>query len=69
MKPISIRQYEVLSGIASGETAKDTAARLGIATGTVEVHRSRRRHRFAAKTTPHLVKLAIEQGVLRHDRG
>lgn len=65
MNPISIRQYEVLTGIAHGETAKDTAARLGIAPGTVEVHRTRLRRRFGARTTPHLVKLALEQGVLR----
>ena len=64
MRPISIRQYEVLTGIAGGETAKQTAERLGIAACTVEVHRRRLRHRFEAKTTPHLVKLAMEQGAL-----
>lgn len=64
MKPLSPRQRDVLAGIAGGETAKATAARLGIATCTVEVHRSRLRHRFKARTTPHLVKLALEQGVL-----
>lgn len=64
MKPITPRQREVLAGICNGETAQVTAKRLGIATCTVEVHRSRLRHRLRAKTTPHLVKLAIEQGVL-----
>ncbi|MEK7109680.1 MAG: helix-turn-helix transcriptional regulator [Patescibacteria group bacterium] len=64
MRPITPRQREVLAGICNGETAKMTAARLGIATCTVEVHRSRLRHRLGAKTTPHLVKLAMEQGAL-----
>lgn len=64
MKPLSIRQYEVLTAIARGETAKETAARLGISTCTVEVHRSRLRRRFGARTTPHLVSLALAQGAL-----
>lgn len=64
MRPLSPRQRDVLAGIAGGETAKDTAARLGIATCTVEVHRSRLRRRFGARTTPHLVTLALAQGAL-----
>lgn len=64
MRSISPRQREVLAGIAHGETAKDTAVRLGIAPGTVEVHRARLRRRFGARTLPHLVTVAQEQGVL-----
>lgn len=64
MKPLSPRQRDVLTGIAGGETAKETAARLGIAPKTVELHRSRLRQAFGARTTPHLVHLALAQGAL-----
>ena len=38
---VSARQRQVLSGVGSGETSKETAARLKISVRTVEVHKAR----------------------------
>lgn len=51
-------------GISNGQTTKELAATLGISPKTVELHRTRLRRSFGARTVPHLVKLALEQGVL-----
>lgn len=56
---LSDREMEVVKLTADGLTAKEVADRLFIATRTVEGHLLNARRKLGAKTTPHLVRLAL----------
>lgn len=55
----------MLKGLLSGDTAKRTAAKLGISPKTVEAYRSRLRLKFSASNTVELVRIAVQNGLDR----
>ncbi len=58
------REYEVLVQIASGHPNKVVAYELGISPRTVEIHRARVSEKMNARNLSHLVRMAIEAGIL-----
>lgn len=58
------REKEVLVGIATGETNKEIAARLGISHRTVETHRESLMAKLDVRTVAGLTKLALEEGLI-----
>ncbi|MDX2263187.1 MAG: response regulator transcription factor [Gemmatimonadales bacterium] len=58
------REKEVLIGIATGETNKEIAARLGISHRTVETHRESLMAKLDIRTVAGLTKLALEEGLI-----
>jgi DNA-binding NarL/FixJ family response regulator len=58
------REKEVLVGIATGETNKAIAARLGISHRTVETHRESLMAKLDVRTVAGLTKLALEEGLV-----
>ncbi len=61
---LTLREREVLHRIASGDTNKEIAARLGISPRTVETHRESLMHKLDIHTVAGLTRLAIEAGLL-----
>ena len=60
---LSAREREVLPLIVAGMTNKETAARLGIAEITVQIHRSQIVRKLAARSLPDLVRMASKLGI------
>lgn len=58
------REREVLHRIASGDTNKEIAARLGISHRTVETHRESLMDKLGIHTVAGLTRLAMEEGLL-----
>jgi DNA-binding CsgD family transcriptional regulator len=54
---LSVREYDVLSLIARGESAKRIAAELGIAMSSVKHHVTNARKKLGARNTPHAAVL------------
>jgi two-component system NarL family response regulator len=59
------REREVLALIAEGKHSADIAARLGITTATVEVHRRNIMHKLDLHTIAQLTKYAVREGLSR----
>ena len=53
---LSERERDVARGLIAGESAKQSAARIGITERTVVFHRQRLRARFAVRTTAELIQ-------------
>jgi two-component system, NarL family, nitrate/nitrite response regulator NarL len=64
--PLSLREREVLIGIAEGLSNKEIASRLGVGVRTVETHRERITHKLKIHTVAGLTKFAIAQGFIPH---
>jgi two-component system response regulator FixJ len=64
IKKLTPREYEVLVKIASGHPNKVVAYELGISPRTVEIHRARVSEKMDARNLSHLVRMAIEAGIL-----
>jgi FixJ family two-component response regulator len=60
---LSAREREVLPFIVAGLTNKQTAARLGIAEITVQVHRAQIVRKMGARSIPDLVRMAGKLGI------
>jgi FixJ family two-component response regulator len=60
---LSAREREVLPLIVAGLTNKHTAAKLGIAEITVQVHRAQIVRKLAARSVPDLVRMASKLGI------
>ena len=58
------RETEVLMLIAGGKTSVQIAAQLGIATGTVEVHRRNIMNKLNLRSISELTKYAIREGLI-----
>ncbi|PHR92793.1 MAG: DNA-binding response regulator [Robiginitomaculum sp.] len=58
------REHEVLVHIASGRQNKVIAYDMGISPRTIEIHRARVIEKMQARNLSHLVRMAIEAGVL-----
>ncbi|HRP07239.1 MAG TPA: response regulator transcription factor [Gemmatimonadales bacterium] len=61
---LTLREREVLHRIASGDTNKEIAARLGISPRTVETHRESLMDKLGIHTVAGLTRLAMEEGLL-----
>jgi two-component system NarL family response regulator len=64
--PLSVlgrREVEVLKQIARGLRSAQIATELGIAVGTVEVHRRNIREKLGLKTTAELTRYAVHHGL------
>lgn len=67
-EPLTRREREVLSLIATGLTNRQTAEKLFISIKTVETHRARIMQALDLHTTAELVRYAIENGLLDSQR-
>jgi len=63
---LSLREREVLIGIAEGLSNKEIASRLGVGVRTIETHRERITHKLNVHTVAGLTKFAIAQGYIPH---
>ena len=61
---LSIREREVLPLIVAGLTNKQSAAKLGIAEITLQVHRAQIMRKMGAQSVPELVRMAGKLGIL-----
>lgn len=53
------REREVADAVASGESSRDTAGRLGLSVRTVEMHRARALKALGVKSTADLIRLVL----------
>ena len=60
---LSVREREVLQLLAEGATSKDIAAKLHIATTTVESHRRQIMQKLDLRTIAELTKYAVREGL------
>jgi two-component system, NarL family, response regulator NreC len=63
-RPLSQREVAVLRLLAEGHTNQEAADQLRISVKTVETHRQRLRDKLGLKTRAHLVRFALECGLL-----
>lgn len=61
---LTTREREVLQLAANGNTAKTIANKIGVSRKTVEAHLTNARNKTGARSTLHLVAMAIRQGVI-----
>jgi DNA-binding NarL/FixJ family response regulator len=61
---LTLREREVLAGIARGRTNKEIAQELGISHRTVESHRESLMRKLGIRTVAELTRFALEAGVL-----
>ncbi len=61
---LTMREKEILKGIASGMANKNIATNLKISVRTVEAHRGHLTHKLGIKTTANLVKYAIAKKII-----
>jgi two-component system, NarL family, response regulator NreC len=64
---LSVREREVLKGIAQGFTHREIAARLQLSAKTVETYRTRLQNKLGANTRVDLVTYALRVGLLAAD--
>ncbi len=55
---LSLREREIMIEVARGRLSKQIAGDIGIAEGTVKVHRSRAMHKMNARSLPELGRMA-----------
>ncbi|MEY4939162.1 MAG: hypothetical protein RIQ93_897 [Verrucomicrobiota bacterium] len=67
-KLLSMRERDVLAGIAQGKSSKEIAAVLGLSTYTIENHRRRIMDRTGVHSVAGLTLLALEQGLISLSR-
>ncbi len=65
LEKLTPREHEVLIHIATGLQNKVIAYEMGISPRTIEIHRARVIEKMQARNLSHLVRMAIEGGVLR----
>jgi FixJ family two-component response regulator len=61
---LSIREREVLPLVVAGLTNRQSAAKLGIAEITLQVHRGQIMRKMGARSLPELVRMAGKLGIL-----
>lgn len=64
IEKLTPREHEVLVHITSGRQNKVIAYDMGISPRTIEIHRARVIEKMQARNLSHLVRMAIEAGVL-----
>lgn len=65
---LSVREREVLAGLAAGKLNKQIAAELGITEATVKFHRARLMDRMQAQTVAELMHLAARMELISADK-
>ena len=68
-RALTVREREVLTGLASGESGDELAKRLVIAPETVRRHVANAREKLGARTRVHAVALAIHRGEIEPELG
>lgn len=61
---LTLRQREILQGLADGETVDEIAARLDISDETVRTHIKRTTGKLRARSRTHAVVLAMRSGLI-----
>lgn len=64
MQPMTARELEVLTLIASGASAKEIGRELDINSRTVESHISHLKLKTRSRNRAHLVAMALEEGLI-----
>lgn len=64
MQPMTVRELEVLTLVASGASAKEIARELEINSRTVESHISHLKLKTRSRNRAHLVAMALEEGLI-----
>jgi two-component system NarL family response regulator len=59
------REREVLTLVAAGQTSQEIADKLGIATGTVDVHRRNIMRKLALHSVAELTQYAVREGLIK----
>jgi DNA-binding CsgD family transcriptional regulator len=67
--PLTPMMFEVLLGVAEGESCEDTARRLYLSENTVKSHRRRIYKRLGATNAAHAVDIGYRAGLLDVARG
>lgn len=62
---LTVREREVLTLVAGGETSKEIADRLGISPRTVESHRENLSHKLGIRSVAQLTRFAVETGLVQ----
>ena len=68
MTYLTPRQHEILLLISNEYTTEEIARELGIAVGTVEVHRKALFNKFNARNVAGLIKKAALNGFFDHEK-
>lgn len=63
-QPLTRRQKEVLTGLASGAALTDIAVELGLTTETVRSHATHLYRRLGARNRAHAVIIAVRAGII-----
>jgi DNA-binding CsgD family transcriptional regulator len=61
---LTVREVEVLRGVADDLSAKEIATRLGISPRTVELHRQEIKRKLEVKRVGGMVRYAIKAGLI-----
>ncbi len=61
---LSLRERQVLHGIAEGQSAKEIASELGISTKTTESHRTSLMRKLGIRKATELVRYAVRNGIV-----
>ena len=65
LKPLSVREIQVVRLVASGRTNREIADELAISTRTVEAHRSRVMLKLGLTNLSGLVRYALRSGLIQ----
>ena len=63
-RPLSEREYQVLSLLAAGKSLKEVAAHLGVNAKTVSTYRARLLEKLGLKTNADLVRYALDHDIV-----
>ncbi|MFZ5896091.1 MAG: response regulator [Myxococcota bacterium] len=67
LRPLTVREREVLQLLAEGKSSKEIASSLDIAMPTVETHRRQIAEKLGVRTIAELTKYAIREGITTID--
>lgn len=63
--PLTKRERQVLTLVAQGYLSREIATRFKISAKTVEAHRTSLKRKLGLRRLAHLVRYAIEEGLVR----
>lgn len=63
--PLTVREKDVLRGLAEGQSYKEIAAAMGVSARTVETYRARLVRKLGCATRAELVRYAVRQGLVK----
>lgn len=65
MKPLSLREMEIITHTANGHTAKEIARMTGLEPRTVEIYVASIRRKLLARNIAHAIFIATRQQILK----